>query len=92
MCPVGLHPAQQIKTGANYQVPFAEKIRKDSHLAVCAVGEITTPLQAEEILKGEKADLIFIGRESLRDPYWPRKAATELGVKLNSPEQYLRAW
>lgn len=88
----GLHPTQQIKTGPNYQVSFAEKIRKDSHIAVGAVGEICSPLQAEEIVAGEKADLVFIGRESLRDPYWPRRAAAELNAELSSPEQYLRAW
>lgn len=88
----GLVAEQQIKTGPGYQVDYAEQIRKEAQIPVGAVGEITTPQQAEEILQSEKADLIFIGRESLRDPYWPRRAATELGVDITPPYQYLRAW
>jgi NADPH2 dehydrogenase len=49
-------------------------------------------LQAEEILHNGRADLIFIGRELLRDPYWPRTAAKELGVELEPPVQYKRGW
>lgn len=88
----GLHPKQSIKTGPSYQVPFAEKIKKEATIPVGAVGEITSPKQAEEILIKEQADLILIGRESLRDPYWPRRAAAELGSELSPPDQYLRAW
>lgn len=88
----GLHPDQQIKVGPAYQVPFADKIRNTVEIPVGAVGEITEPKQAEEILQNQKADLIFIARESLRDPYWPRRAAVELGEKIEPPQQYARAW
>lgn len=87
----GLHPEQQIKTGPSYQVPFADKIRSTVQMPVAAVGEITQPKQAEEILQSQKADLIFIARESLRDPYWPRRAAADLGEEINLPLQYLRS-
>ncbi len=75
-----------------YQVPFADKIRNDAHIATGAVGLITRGIQAEEILQSGRADLIFVARELLRDPYWPRTAAKELGVTIPSPKQYDRAW
>lgn len=75
-----------------YQVPFADKIRNEAGIATGAVGLIHSGVQAEEILRNERADLIFIGREFLRDPYWPRTAAKELGVKLDPPKQYVRGW
>lgn len=76
----------------NYQVPFAEKIRKIASIPTGAVGMITDPLQAEKILQEEKADLVFLAREFLREAYWPKLAAHKLGVKIPSPKQYLRAW
>ncbi|MCA1030638.1 NADPH dehydrogenase NamA [Bacillus timonensis] len=75
-----------------YQVGFSEKIKKNAQIATGAVGLITSGLQAEEILRNERADLIFIGRELLRNPYWPRLAAKELGVDIESPVQYNRSW
>ncbi len=75
-----------------YQVPFAEAIRHGAGIATGAVGLITSGLQAEEILRNGRADLIFIGRELLRDPYWPRTAAKELGVPLEAPKPYKRGW
>ncbi|MFD2445966.1 NADPH dehydrogenase NamA [Bacillus sp. CGMCC 1.16607] len=75
-----------------YQVKFAEKIREEAQIPTGAVGLITTGIQAEEILQNERADLIFIARELLRDPYWPRTAAKELGTKIESPNQYERGW
>lgn len=75
-----------------YQVPFAEQIRQDATIATGAVGLITTGLQAEEILQNNRADLIFIGRELLRDPYWAYRAALQLGDKINVPESYDRGW
>lgn len=75
-----------------YQVKFAERIKQEANLPTGAVGLITTGIQAEEILQNERADLIFIARELLRDPYWPRTAAKELGVEIESPKQYQRGW
>ncbi|KKK33272.1 NADPH dehydrogenase [Mesobacillus campisalis] len=75
-----------------YQVKLAERIRQEAEIATGAVGLITTGIQAEEILQNERADLVFIARELLRDPYWPRTAAKELGVSIQSPEQYKRGW
>ncbi|AZB43463.1 NADPH dehydrogenase NamA [Bacillus sp. FJAT-42376] len=75
-----------------YQVPFAEKIRREAQIATGAVGMITHGLQAEEILRSERADLVFLARELLRDPYWPRTAAEQLGISIESPVQYERGW
>jgi NADPH2 dehydrogenase len=75
-----------------YQVKFSEKIREGAKMATGAVGLITTGIQAEEILQNERADLIFIARELLRDPYWPRTAAKELDVDIETPQQYERGW
>ena len=75
-----------------YQVPFAEHIRRGSGVAVGAVGLITHAEQAEEILRSERADLVFLGRELLRDPYWPRTAAKRLGAAIDAPKPYGRAW
>lgn len=76
-----------------YQVPLAEEIRNRTKVATGAVGLITSGLQAEEIIRNGRADLIFLGRELLRDPYWPRSAAQQLGIKLSTaPKQYERAW
>lgn len=82
----------QIKTYPGYQVPFAEKIKAEAGIATGAVGLITQPYQAEEILQNGRADLIFLGRELLRDPYWPLRAARSLKVSIPSPRQYVRGW
>ncbi|MEW9500306.1 NADPH dehydrogenase NamA [Jeotgalibacillus marinus] len=75
-----------------YQVPFAETIREGADIPVGAVGLITSGIQAEEILQNERADFIFLARELLRDPYWPRTAAEELNEEIESPKQYERGW
>jgi len=88
----GLSPAQRIPLGPGYQVPFASEIRRRAAVATAAVGLITEPLQAEEILASGDADVILLGRESLRDPSWPLRAAAELCVDSDAwPRQYLRA-
>jgi NADPH2 dehydrogenase len=87
----GVVPAS-IHAYPNYQVPFAEQIKKEAGIATGAVGMITTGRQAEEILQNEQADLIFIGRELLRDPYWPLRAANDLGIQLEAPTPYKRGW
>ncbi|MGG0716595.1 NADPH dehydrogenase NamA [Robertmurraya massiliosenegalensis] len=82
----------RIHTYPGYQVPFAEKIKHGADIATGAVGLITTAIQAEEILQNNRADLIFLARELLRDPYFPRTAAKELGVTIEPPKQYDRGW
>lgn len=82
----------KVPAGPGYQVPLAEKVRKGAGVAAGAVGMITEPKQAEEILAGGKADVVLIAREMLRDPHWPARAARELGVKIAPPDQYARAW
>ena len=74
-----------------YQVPFAEKIRREASIATMAVGQITTPEMAEEIVRNGRADLVALGRELLRNPYWSLHAARALGHDLAWPKQYLRA-
>ena len=87
----GLVPNVQIPLGPGYQVPFAEKIRKETGILTGAVGLITDPQQADEIIKSGKADLILIARESLRNPYFSLTAAHELSVDTEWPLQYVRA-
>jgi NADPH2 dehydrogenase len=91
-CSSGAVVPAKINVYPGYQVPFAEKIRSSAEIATAAVGLITTGRQAEEILQNERADLIFIGREFLKDPYWPRSAASDLGIEIQSPKQYERGW
>lgn len=75
-----------------YQVRFAETLREHASIATGAVGLITNGIQAEEILQNERADLIFLARELLRDPYWPRTAAIQLRDNIDAPVQYERGW
>jgi 2,4-dienoyl-CoA reductase-like NADH-dependent reductase (Old Yellow Enzyme family) len=88
----GTVPRAKIPAGPGFQVPFAEAIRKKAGIATGAVGYITDAKQAEEILSSGKADVVLLARELLRDPYWPRRAAKELGYKIKPPVQYERAW
>jgi 2,4-dienoyl-CoA reductase-like NADH-dependent reductase (Old Yellow Enzyme family) len=74
-----------------YQVPFARVIRETAAIATGAVGLITEPVQAEQIVADGDADCVFLARALLRDPYWPIHAAQELGVKPQWPDQYTRA-
>jgi 2,4-dienoyl-CoA reductase-like NADH-dependent reductase (Old Yellow Enzyme family) len=88
----GTVPRAKIPAGPGFQVPFAETIRNKAGIATGAVGYITDARQAEEILSSEKADVVLLARELLRDPYWPRRAAKELGYEIKPPVQYERAW
>jgi 2,4-dienoyl-CoA reductase-like NADH-dependent reductase (Old Yellow Enzyme family) len=88
----GAVPGAKIPVAPGYQVPHAARIRKEAGIATAAVGLITEPQQAEAILAEESADMVLLARESLRDPYWPRRAATELAQEIKPPNQYLRAW
>ncbi|GAC1303433.1 MAG: NADH:flavin oxidoreductase/NADH oxidase [Vulcanimicrobiaceae bacterium] len=87
----GLVPHQQITVEPHYQVPFAERIRSESGVPTGAVGLITDPLQADQIVRAGQADLVLLARELLRDPYWPLHAASALGVDVAWPPQYDRA-
>jgi len=88
----GTSPLAQIKVGPGFQVPFAETVRRDAEIATGAVGLITDPAQADEIIKTGQADIVLLAREFLRDPYWPIHAAMTLGVDPNVPSQYVRAY
>jgi 2,4-dienoyl-CoA reductase-like NADH-dependent reductase (Old Yellow Enzyme family) len=87
----GILPGAKIPTGPGYQVPFAERIRSETGTPTGAVGMISTPAQADAILREGKADLIIMARELLRKPYWALDAARELGFPVSWPVQYLRA-
>ena len=88
----GLLPHVKIPLGPGYQVPFAARIRREAGIATGAVGLITEPEQAAASVANDEADVVLIARESLRDPYFPRRAASVLGAKIEAPAQYQRAW
>ena len=81
----------RIPAKPGYQVPFAEQIRRDAGIATAAIGLITEPQQANEIIQSGQADMIALARELLRDPYWPLHAAHALQYDIVWPSQYLRA-
>ena len=84
-------PHAKIPVGPGYQTAFAEQIRREANILTGAVGMITSPIQAQHILSTGQADAVIIAREFLRDPYWPSRAARELGQPISWPIQYLRA-
>ena len=84
-------PGAEIPVGPGYQTPFAKQIRREANILTGAVGMITSSAQAEHILVTGQADAVIIAREFLRDPYWPLRAARELGQPTSWPVQYLRA-
>jgi 2,4-dienoyl-CoA reductase-like NADH-dependent reductase (Old Yellow Enzyme family) len=86
----GIITGVKIPSGPGYQVPLAEYVADRISEPVSAVGQITEPQQAEQILQSGKVDVILIARASLRDPYWPLRAAAELGAEVQWPEQYSR--
>jgi 2,4-dienoyl-CoA reductase-like NADH-dependent reductase (Old Yellow Enzyme family) len=88
----GMVPWAKIAPAPGFQVPFAERIRRETGILTGAVGMITEPDQADKIIQGEQADMVLLAREFLRDPYWPLHAAKSLGTPARSPVQYLRAW
>nr|WGD99489.1 NADPH dehydrogenase NamA [Bacillus velezensis] len=91
-CGSGALVQADINVFPGYQVSFAEKIREQAEIATGAVGLITTGTMAEEILQNNRADLIFVARELLRDPHFARSAAKRLNTEIPSPVQYDRAW
>jgi 2,4-dienoyl-CoA reductase-like NADH-dependent reductase (Old Yellow Enzyme family) len=88
----GSSPAQRVPIAPGYQVAFATAIRREAGIVTAAVGLITEPAQAEAIIAEGHADLVLLGRELLRQPYWPVHAARQLGVEAAIPPQYARAF
>lgn len=88
----GLVPGVKIPAGAGYQTQFADRIRREAGIATGAVGMITAPAQADHIIRTEQADMVLLGREMLRNPYWALDAAKALRQEIPSPSQYERAW
>lgn len=87
----GLVPGVQIPARPGYQVPFADQIRQRTGIMTGAVGMITSATQADNILGEDKADVVILAREFLRQPYWPLLIGQELGFRVSWPIQYLRA-
>jgi 2,4-dienoyl-CoA reductase-like NADH-dependent reductase (Old Yellow Enzyme family) len=87
----GLVPYAKVPVAPGYQVGFAERVRREAGIPSAAVGMITTPAQAEEIVAEGRADLVLLARELLRDPHFPLRAATALSAEGPWPRQYLRA-
>jgi len=89
----GAVPDAKIPVGSSYQLPIADQIRREAGIATAAVGMITEPEQADEIVREGRADLVLLGREFLRDPHWPLRAAKALGMSesLLLPNQYAGA-
>jgi 2,4-dienoyl-CoA reductase-like NADH-dependent reductase (Old Yellow Enzyme family) len=84
----GSSPRQKVVLGPGYQVPFARRIRADAHIMTGAVGLITEPRQANDVIARGDADLVFVGRAFLRNPYWGLIAQEELAGDAPWPEQY----
>jgi 2,4-dienoyl-CoA reductase-like NADH-dependent reductase (Old Yellow Enzyme family) len=87
----GLLPTAIIPAGPGFQTEFASRVRHEVGIPTAAVGLITSPAQADHIIRSGQADLVLIGREILRNPYWPHHAAQALGQTATWPSQYLRA-
>ena len=87
----GNSPSARIPVAPGYQVPHAEAVRRGADVATGAVGMITDPAQAAQVVAQGQADVVLLARELLRDPRWPQRAARELGVELPLPPQYARA-
>jgi 2,4-dienoyl-CoA reductase-like NADH-dependent reductase (Old Yellow Enzyme family) len=81
----------EIPVEPGYQVPFAERIRRDTGILTGAVGLITTAAQVDKIVRESQADIVLLARQMLRDPYWPARIANDLGFAFPWPSQYLRA-
>jgi 2,4-dienoyl-CoA reductase-like NADH-dependent reductase (Old Yellow Enzyme family) len=87
----GLVPTAIIPAGPGFQTEFAARVRREAGIATSAVGLITSPAQADHIIRTGQADMVLLGREILRNPYWPMGAAQALGLAASWPPQYLRA-
>jgi len=87
----GLVPNAAVPAGPGFQTDFAARVRREAQIATAAVGLITSPVQADHIIRTGQADMVLLGREILRNPYWPLAAAQALGQTTSWPKQYLRA-
>jgi 2,4-dienoyl-CoA reductase-like NADH-dependent reductase (Old Yellow Enzyme family) len=87
----GMVPTAKIPAGPGFQTEFAARVRREAGIPTAAVGLITSPAQADHIVRTGQADMVLLGREILRNPYWPLVAAQELGQTTSWPKQYLRA-
>jgi 2,4-dienoyl-CoA reductase-like NADH-dependent reductase (Old Yellow Enzyme family) len=87
----GLVASAQVPAGPGYQSGFAERVRREAGVPTGAVGLITAPEQADHVIRSGQADLVLLGREALRDPHFPLRAARALGHEGPWPRQYLRA-
>ncbi|MDR3609772.1 MAG: NADH:flavin oxidoreductase/NADH oxidase [Ignavibacteriaceae bacterium] len=87
----GNAPKVLIPTGPGYQIPFSERIKKESGILTGGIGFITSPEQADHIIRTEQADIVLLAREILRNPYWPLHAANVLKADIEWPKQYERA-
>jgi 2,4-dienoyl-CoA reductase-like NADH-dependent reductase (Old Yellow Enzyme family) len=87
----GVSPAQAIRVGPGYQVPFARQVKAAVDVPVIAVGLITEPEQADAIVREGEADAVALARAMLYDPRWPWHAAAKLGAHVNAPRQYWRS-
>lgn len=83
-------PDEPVPFGPGFQVPFAARVRAEAGIASGAVGFITEPFQAEQIVATRQADVVLLARQMLRDPYWPLHAAKALHADTPWPNQYLR--
>ncbi|BAZ33339.1 NADH:flavin oxidoreductase/NADH oxidase [Cylindrospermum sp. NIES-4074] len=88
----GIIPGVKIPVKPGYQIQFSDRIRREANILTGAVGLITSPEQADQIIRTGAADIVLLGRELLRNPYWPHSAAKELGLDQPWPVQYERAW
>lgn len=91
-CSSGGVVSKKVHAYPGYQVPRCDTIKQHTEVATGAVGLITTGIQAEEILQNNRADVVVVGRALLRNPYWPKAAADELGEPIEAPAQYKRGW
>lgn len=87
----GLVPNAVVPAGPGFQTDFAAQVRREAGIATAAVGLITSPQQADHVIRTGQADMVLLGREILRNPYWPLAAAQALGHTVSWPQQYLRA-
>ena len=87
----GVIPGVRIPLGPGYQAPFAQRIRSEAGITTIAVGMITEPAQADQIIRTGQADVVMLARQFLREPYWPLLAAHALGHEIKWPVQYERA-
>jgi len=85
-------PRATMPIGPGYQTGFAERIRMETGIMTGAVGMITAPQQADHVIRTGQADMVLLAREMLRNPYWPMRAAKELGHPIPVPPQYGRSW